>query len=159
MPTSRYRGWTLAWGALAFLSCSREGAPPAHHDTRAAVRLPAAARGAVLAEMRTMLGSVNGVLVAQAKGDTAAVRTAAMASGAAAAADPTLESLLPVAWLQLAMSTHHQFDDLAAAVSRPRGTDSLTVRLARLTGNCVGCHAAYRLESTATRDDARGNDP
>lgn len=142
------RHWRLsALSLLALWACGREGLRPPSGDTRTAILLPAAARTAVLAEMRTMLGSINGVLLAQAQGDTAAIRVAALSSGAAAAADPTLESLLPVAWLQLAMSTHHQFDDLAVAASRPHGTDSVTARLARLTGNCVACHAAYRLDS------------
>lgn len=147
MSSSPWSKWPLAAGLLSLGACGREGLLPAGHDSRTGVLVPAAARLAVLAEMRTMLGSVNGVLRAQAQGDTAGVRTAALAAGAAAAADPALEQLLPVAWLQLAMSTHHQFDDLAADASRPHGPDSVTTRLARLTGNCVACHAAFRLDT------------
>jgi len=146
MRTSTHGRWPLALGALLLLGCGREGLMVTGRDTRTGVMVPAAARTAVLSEMRTMLGSINGVLAAHTRGDTAGIRAAALASGKAAAADPALEQLLPVAWLQLAMSTHHQFDDLAAAVSQPRGADSVTARLARLTGNCVACHAAYRLE-------------
>lgn len=146
MRASTHRRWPFALGALALLGCGREGLVPGGGDARTGIMVPAAARNAVLAEMRTMLASLNGVLIAQTTADTARIRLAATASGTAAAADPELEKLLPEAWLQLAMATHRQFDDLAASASRPGGTDSVTVRLARLTGNCVACHTAYRLE-------------
>ena len=120
---------------------------PAAGDARTAVIVPAAARTAVLLEMRTMLGSVNGILLAQAQGDSAGIRVAALASGKAAAADSALEDVLPVAWLQLALCSHRQFASRAAAASRPHAADSVIARLARLTGNCVGCHAAYRLDT------------
>lgn len=144
---STWGRWSLSLSLFALWACGREGLLVTGHDSRTGILVPAAARTVVAAEMRTMLGSVNGVLRAQAHGDTAAVRLAALASGKAASADSALEALLPVAWLQLATSTHHQFDDLAAEASRPHGADSVTSRLARLTGNCVACHAAYRLDT------------
>ena len=131
---------------LTVASCGPKDRLSLSRDTRTAIMLPVETRDVVMAEMRTMLGSVNALLIAQATGDTAAMRRAALASGTAAAADPALEQLLPEAWLKLAMSTHLGFDELGQAVSRPRGRDSVTVRLARITGNCVACHAAYRLE-------------
>ncbi len=112
-------------------------------DSRAAVPLTAEQRDAVLTEMRTLLGSVNGVLAAEARSDSAGVRAAASASGSAAAADPALENLLPAAWLQLAMQTHAGFDSLAAAAGR--GRDPVLIRLGGITGRCVTCHAMYRL--------------
>ena len=138
--------WTCAAGAIALASCGTDGRPETGRDARTAIMLPDEARDAVLGEMRTMLGSVNAVLIAQTSGDTAAMRQAALASGTAAAADPALEALLPEAWLKLAMTTHEQFDGLAQAVARPGGRDSIIERLARITGNCVACHAAYRVE-------------
>jgi cytochrome c556 len=137
----------LALCLLSLGACGREGFVLGGRDTRTGIVVPAAARTAVLAEMGTMLGSLNGVLIAQTNGDTAAVRLAALASGAAASADPVLERILPDAWMQLAASTHQQFDQLAASAVRPHGSDSITVRLARLTGNCVACHRAYRLDT------------
>jgi cytochrome c556 len=144
MAASLARGACAAL-AVAFAGCGTGGAVWSH-DARTAVFLPVEARDAVLAEMRTMLGSVNGVLIAQTNGDTAAMRQAALASGAAAAADPALEAVLPEAWLKLAMTTHEQFDGLAQAVARPGGRDSVVAHLARITGHCVACHAAYRVE-------------
>lgn len=96
-----------------------------------------------------MLGSLNQLLAAGARGDTAAMRAAAARSGLANAADPALEQLLPKEFLHLGMSTHRQFDELAAAVQQGISADSVLARLGTLTSNCVACHATYRLESTA----------
>lgn len=115
-------------------------------DTRTAVVVPVEARDAILAEMRTMLGSMNGILNSVVSGDTASIRSAASASGTAMAADPTLEKILPEQFLRMGMNTHQQFDSLAAAIVGPAARDTAIARLARVTGNCVSCHALYRLE-------------
>jgi hypothetical protein len=59
-------------------------------DGRIPIQLPIEARDAVLAEMRLMLGSVQGVIDGVARSDTSAIRTAAAASGTVMAADPAL---------------------------------------------------------------------
>ncbi|MCC7196057.1 MAG: hypothetical protein IT356_10925 [Gemmatimonadaceae bacterium] len=116
-------------------------------DGREAIRVPAEARDAVLLEMRTMLGSLHDLLTASVPGDAVAMQAAAKRSGLGAAADTALEHLLPEKFLQLGVATHQQFDDLAAALGAGLPRDSVVVRLSRITGNCVACHAAYRLEA------------
>jgi cytochrome c556 len=146
--------WTLANAGIGVTLYRIGGRPPAAPDARTAVVLPTEARAAVLAEMRTMLGSLNGILVAAGRGDSAAMSTAARRSGLAAAADPALEKLLPEAWLQeMALATHLSFDSVAAAA----GADVAGVvnRLSSLTGNCVACHATYRLETGSPGRPAR----
>jgi Flp pilus assembly protein TadD len=75
------------------------GSAPAHAhqvtDARRQVSLTSAERDAVLAEMRTMLGSVNGVLHGLVANDHQAIEKAARASGMAMAVDPTLKQKLP----------------------------------------------------------------
>lgn len=139
----------LAVASLAVAACrGRAPAPAAQSsDTRTAIPLPVSGRDAVLAEMRTMLGSMNGILGAITRSDTAAMRQAAAAAGVVMAADPALEQLLPADFVGLGMNTHMQFDSLAAAVGAGAPPDSAIARLARLTGNCVSCHAMYRLET------------
>jgi cytochrome c556 len=143
MTRTRLAGLAAALSALAVLGCRTRESPGT--DTRTAIALPAAARDAVLAEMRTMLGSLNGILVAATNSDSGSIRQAAAASGMAMAADPTLERYLPEPFLQLGTSTHMQFDSLAAAIGAGAPRDTAIARLARLTGNCVSCHAQYRL--------------
>jgi cytochrome c556 len=113
-------------------------------DLRETLTVPAEARDAVLAEMRIMLGAMQGVLEATANGDTAALRAAAHPAGMAMAADPALEALLPPGWMRLAMATHRAFDSLPATGGDRQAT---VAALARLTGGCNSCHATYRLRS------------
>jgi hypothetical protein len=116
-------------------------------DTRTPVTLPTDGREAVLAEMRVLLESVNGVLAAASRRDTALLRAAATAAGTANAADPELEALLPGPWLGLAHQTHEGFDALASGAGYPVEAvpDTVVARLARITASCVSCHATYRL--------------
>lgn len=135
-----------AFGAalLAVPACRKKAAQGS--DTRTAVVVPVEARDAILAEMRTMLGSMNGILNSVVSGDTASIRSAAGASGMAMAADPALEKILPEQFLRMGINTHQQFDSLAAASIGPAARDTAITRLARLTGNCVSCHTLYRLD-------------
>lgn len=136
--------WTIA-NIFLSLRLAQPGPPTvASTDGRTAIQLPVQARDAVLAEMRMMLGSVQGVLDAAARSDTAAIRAAAKASGLAMAADPALAEVLPPEFLQSGMATHQAFDSLAATASA--GAGPAVVRLARIASGCVACHATYRLE-------------
>jgi len=134
----------LLGAALAGCGRSRE-TPTA--DARTSVPLTAEQRDAVLIEMRTMLGSVDGVLNGVARWDTAAIRGAALRSGTAAAADPALEKILPAPWLEMAERTHGGFDALGAAVARGVPRDTVLAKLATITPACMNCHAMYRLPS------------
>jgi cytochrome c556 len=110
--------------------------------------LPPQARDKVLAEMRHMLESVHGILRGVAANDLAAVETAARAAGTAMAVemDPAMMQQLLPAFRELGLQTHRAFDDLADRI-RGGGTREDAIRsLAAVTGNCVACHALYRLD-------------
>lgn len=129
-----------------------EDAGTADGDVRQPVVVPAPARESVLAEMRQMLEALNGVLEASAPFDRAAVREAALSGGTRIAVDmdPAMARRLPDAFVRLGSSTHEDFDALAEAVGEGAPRDSVLSRLADLTGKCVSCHAAYRLETPDT---------
>lgn len=128
------------------ISCTRVAEESRNPDTRQVVRLTVAQRHAVLGEMRTMLQSLHDVLGAATTGDTAALRRAALASGMAAAADPSLEGVLPAEFLALGMRTHAGFDSLAATASAGgMSRDTVVVQLAHLTSACVACHATFQV--------------
>lgn len=114
-------------------------------DGRKQLDVPSDMQEAIRLEMRTMLGSLNDLLTASARGDTAAMRSAAARSGLATAVDPALEKLLPEEFLRMGMSTHRQFDELGTAVQKGVAAESVLAGLGRLTSNCVACHATYRL--------------
>lgn len=130
---------------LAVCACEGQTPAPASLDTRTPVALPPEAMEAVRAEMRTMLISLNELHRALAIRDTALARSAATASGLAAAEDPALESLLPTDFMRLAVTTHSAFDSVALALSARAPTDTMLLKLSRVTTGCVACHAIYRL--------------
>lgn len=120
-------------------------------DTRQRLILTPAQRSMMLAEMRLMLGSVGGILQGLATGNLAAAEKAARTSGMTGSADvdPHIKTRLPQPFLELAMHTHRGFDLLADRIHAGGSQADIIRELATLTGNCVACHAAYRL------DDAR----
>lgn len=143
--------------ALAMAGCAgrsgqaahEHGVPAthAHHrmaDTRRQVSLTPAERDGVLAEMRTMLGSVSGVLHGLTANDYQAIEEAARASGMGKAVDPTLKQKLPQQFLELGMATHKKFDQLADLARARASADQVVRSLADVTTNCVACHAMYR---------------
>lgn len=116
-------------------------------DERTAVTVTEATRLAVLAEMRTMLNAVQGIVGGAATWDTAAIRAAATSAGIAAAseANPDVEAQLGQDFVQLGMRTHVAFDSLAADVTLGKDREAVLKRLATVMGNCVGCHNQWRL--------------
>jgi hypothetical protein len=135
----------LAGGA----ACQGSEPEAATSDRRQPLPLPVEAQDAVRTEMNGMLRSLNGILLALSRDDTAGIRSAAAASGLGTAADPALEQLLPEQFLTWATQTHQGFDSLAAAVTRGYARDSVLHRVATITGMCVTCHATYRLAPMA----------
>lgn len=144
---------SLAVAGCAGGTAMQEHAPPAHHaqhhaqsmtDTRRQVPLTPAERDAVLVEMRTMLGSVSGVLHGLSANDWDAMETAARASGTVMAVDPHLKAKLPPQFLDLGMQTHKKFDALANLITTRPAADAVVRSLADVTTNCVACHAMYR---------------
>jgi cytochrome c556 len=118
-------------------------------DRRQRIVVPAAARDRVLAEMRAMLESVNGVLRGLSSGDRAAAEKAARAAGLATAADvqPEVKRALPPPFLSLGMQTHRAFDRLADELRGGASGEAVLTTLAEVTSLCVACHAAYRLDA------------
>ena len=54
--------------------------------------------------------------------------------------------MMPEEFRTLGHATHFAFDSLASRISAGAGADTVVARLARITDNCLTCHATYRLE-------------
>ena len=117
-------------------------------DDRTLIQVDAATRFAVLAEMRTMLNAVQGIVGGAASGDTAAMRASATMAGTALASESGhhMAAELGADFVQLGMRTHASFDSLAVDVTQGKSREFALRRLANIMGNCVGCHNQYRLE-------------
>jgi hypothetical protein len=133
---------------MVSLTGTGTGQPPG--DPRQRLTLPPTARDRVLAEMRHMLESVNGILRGVAANDLVAVEKAARAAGTAMAVelDPAIMQQLLPAFRELGLQTHRAFDDLADRIKAGGTRDDAIRGLAGVTGNCVACHAVYRLDET-----------
>jgi cytochrome c556 len=116
-------------------------------DARSAIVVDAGARFAVLAEMRTLLAAVQGIVGGLAEGDTAAVRVAALSAGfkAASESDPQAAAQFGPDFVALGMRTHLNFDSIASDVANGRSREAVLRRLATVMGNCVACHTQWRL--------------
>jgi len=141
---------------VVFVACGGEprtddatgAADAASADVRTAIVVPASARAMLLEEMRIMLGALSQFLTGASTGDTALMRSAAVAAGLKAAVDvnPEVSRLLPAEFLEIGEGTHVAFDSLATLVSQGAGRDVLLGRLSGILGRCVSCHSTYRLE-------------
>lgn len=117
-------------------------------EARQRLTMPAESRDLVLQEMRHMLEAVDGILAGLAADDMEAVAEAARKGGTEYAVDldPAVAERLPREFKELGMRTHRGFDDLAAGARQGAAGERIIADLAGLTGNCVGCHVAYRLD-------------
>jgi hypothetical protein len=146
----RPRVVAIVLGAAVLAGAASAQPPSPTADARQRVALPAPAREKVLAEMRHMLESVNAILQGVVAGDTAAIETAARASGMAMAADadPRMMSGVPAPLRELGMQTHRGFDALADRMKAAGTRDDALRALAQITSSCVACHALYRLDES-----------
>lgn len=117
-------------------------------DARQRLVLAPAQRDMILVEMRLMLTSVSGIVQGLATGDLSVAEKAARASGMGGAADvnPHIKPLLPKQFLELGIQTHMGFDTIADQIKAGGSHAEILRGLAKLTGNCVACHATYRLD-------------
>ncbi len=137
---------TIAIAAFFFV----RGQTRLEPDGRTAVLLAADERNLVLAEMRGMLGGVQGVVDGVRTGDMKQVAQAARASGMAAAADvnPALMARLPLEFKELGLSMHRRFDEIAAQADSGASRDQLLATLGTQLSACIACHASYRIDAT-----------
>ena len=135
---------------MAYLFVWRGAVLPAS-DGRTAILLDAGERDLVLAEMRAFLEAVQQISAAVAADDMPAIGEAAKRVGAAAqqAVPATLVGKLPLEFKTLGFDTHQRFDRLALDAAELGDKTVALKQLSELMLNCVGCHAAYRIDSPA----------
>ena len=120
-------------------------------DGRAAIQLSPAEKDMVLAEMRAFLLAVQGITVGLSSNDMENVVKSARSVGMAAqqGVPGSLVGKLPLAFKKLGFDTHTKFDTLALNAEQFGDPADTIKELGVLMGNCVGCHAGYRLDAVA----------
>lgn len=117
-------------------------------DGRIAIQLNANERDLVLEEMRAFLESVQQITKAVTENDMKIVSENARKVGKAAqtAVPGTLIGKLPIDFKTLGFDTHSKFDQLALNAEDFGDSSQVLIQLSELMQNCVGCHAAYRID-------------
>jgi cytochrome c556 len=116
-------------------------------DDRIDLGLTAGERAALLAEMRTMLASIQGILQGIGEGDRERIAEAARQSGnrMARATPEGLRAKLPQAFRELGGPTHMMFEELAVRAETD-DMDTLAGSAAVIMNQCLACHATFRAQ-------------
>lgn len=118
-------------------------------DPRSAVRMSAAQRADLKAQMRAHLESLQATLAALAANDWPAVAAAAGAlspgRGQGQGASHSFRSALPEAWFSFARPMHQQFAAIASEAAGQQRGDVVLKAVADATAQCTGCHASFQI--------------
>ncbi|MFO7594216.1 MAG: hypothetical protein R6X15_09265 [Pseudomonadota bacterium] len=137
--------WLVTVGVAATMFVG--GKTTGGSDGRTAIVLEEAERDLVLAEMRTMLDSVQGIVSGLSEENMEQVSKAAKASGMAIAGDvpPSVMGKLPLEFKQMGMGVHRGFDELSVSVQQELPPDMILGQLGEQLNSCVACHASYQI--------------
>jgi len=116
-------------------------------DNRQTLSLSEAQRSHVLEEMRALLSGTRDILAALAMDDMASVSKFArpLGLGMAHKAEDHLKSVLPREFMQLGMSVHQDFDQIAADAESKKDSKLTLRQLSDAMAKCVACHDAYQI--------------
>ena len=122
----------------------------ADKDSRQILMLSEAQRGHVLEEMRALLSGTRNILAALATDDMASVSKHArpLGLGMAHKAEDHLKGVLPKEFMQLGMSLHQDFDQIAADAESKKDPKLTLRQLSDAMAKCVACHDAYQIRAT-----------
>ncbi|UJP02580.1 MAG: hypothetical protein LZF85_12560 [Nitrosomonas sp.] len=123
----------------------------ADNDNRQILTLSGAQRSHVLEEMRALLSGTRDILAALATDDMASVSRYArpLGSGMAHKAEDHLKSVLPREFMQLGMSLHQDFDQIAADAESKKDSKLTLRQLSDAMAKCIACHDAYQIQTTS----------
>lgn len=118
-------------------------------DSRQTIQLSEAQRGHVLEEMRAMLSGIQNILNALSNDDMAAVaeHSKHLGMGMAHKSEDHLKDALPKTFMQLGMSVHGDFDQIAADAESRQDSKHTLRQLSKLMNKCVTCHEAYQIRT------------
>jgi hypothetical protein len=141
-------GIVLAFAVVLAAAPSLAQRPPqAQGDPREAVALNPAETEKMLAGMRMYLETIQGIVAALAENDTTRIPEIAMKSGAKMLEEvaPTTGLKTPMGFSMMSFDTHDKFDKLADKAAKGTSRGEMLSDLRDIMGNCISCHAAYRL--------------
>ena len=124
-------------------------------DRRSEIALTDSESAFIRHEMRGLLESVRDILEAAQAGNHARLAAAARRSGMngpeATHIPKSLAPKLPLEFKKLGLATHRGFDQIALDAEQIGAADLAVKQLVQLMGNCVACHATWRLVTESKR--------
>ena len=128
-------------------------------DERRVLSITEMQRNHILTEMRALLAGTQNILSALAMDDMAAVARHArpLGTGMAHKGEDHLQAVLPQEFMQLGMSVHKDFDQIAADAESLKNHKHTLKQLSESMNKCVACHDAYQIRITGQPEklDAR----
>lgn len=119
-------------------------------DKRQIIPLTETQRHHLLTEMRALLSGMQQIVAALARNDMQAVAEEArpLGMGMAHKAEDHLQGALPKTFMQLGMSLHQDFDQIAVDAGAMKGGQHTLKQLSNAMAKCAACHGAYQLRTT-----------
>ncbi len=120
-------------------------------DERRVLLMTEMQRNHILVEMRALLAGTQNILHALAVDDMAAVARHArpLGTGMAHKSEDHLQAALPKEFVQLGMSVHKDFDQIATDAESLKNFRHTLKQLSQSMNKCVACHAAYQIRITS----------
>lgn len=118
-------------------------------DNRQVLTLTEVQRHWVLSEMRALLEGTRKIITALAQDDMTAVADSAAALGVnmAGSAENHLHHSLPKDFMQLGMSLHQDFDQIAVDAKTAADPKQTLYQLSAAMHKCTACHNAYQVRT------------
>ena len=132
---------------LAFIAAT---ATASEIDKRQVLVLNELQRDHILTEMRALLSGTQRILEALSKEDMVAVaeHARALGMGMAHKGENHLQSVLPKEFMQLGMSVHKAFDEIAADAESRKDPRHTLRQLSESMMKCSTCHVTYQIRVT-----------
>jgi hypothetical protein len=136
--------WLLLPLAVACAIAHADGSPPA--DARIDLKFTPEERAVFLADMRSMLASIQGIMQGIGESDRERIAAAARQSGnrMARATPASIRAKTTQAFRDIGGPTHMMFEELAVRAETDE-MDSLVRDTAKLMNQCMACHAIFRV--------------
>lgn len=122
-------------------------------DGRTEIVLAPSERDFVLTQMRQFLQAIHAVLADVGATDSHQAFKAAEAAarkvgmGSDEDVNPAILAKIPLAFKQMGMSVHHEFDGLADGIAQGETVPQIIRRLSIITSQCTACHEMYRFSA------------
>ena len=116
-------------------------------DNRQILTITETQRGHVLEEMRALLSGTQNILAALSKDNMTEVAQYArhLGMGMADNAEDHLKGALPKEFMQLGMSVHQDFDQIATDAESLKDPKHTLWQLSESMNKCAVCHASYQI--------------